>query len=527
MLLAPEIPRKPAKPKLYAVYRDFRGGWNADAAPDSLALNELALADNVDLDERGAASKRKGTAPLNAVSYGAQVERIIEWSKNDGTKIKMAVVGSDLCRIADDGTKTVVKALSAPDIGWFVFQDKFWFAGKEAGTDKFWTYDGATVAEVTPNSATDNDLTPVKRCRIFEWHPKSFRVFATGDPNDRAALYYSQPNDPTYFKNTSKLYPTTQDGPAHGLGMFGNALMPLYRNSAWAWKGSDPATDAVWERLPVGQGTVAPRTIRLTPNSLTFLGQGGLYSLSPGLLDYNVILVAGDELVKNQAKDKVTSVIRSIVHPETACALFDPYNERYLLAYGDDPANPRNNKILVLDWGLKAFTRYTGLQVNDFCLTANGDILAATNGYILKMGQAYRDWDPVTGSYKPIEMALKSRQHDLSLADASLVFHVKQLFRVFLAARQYGSETSSADITVTCDSKSVSFPGVSLDQSLTWGEPWGNTWGWEDFTTREARCRLKGKRVQTLFENRNIDEPVTLYGYAFEYQVLRARGVKV
>lgn len=504
--------------KLLKVYNDFSGGWNADAAPDSLKDNELALADNAVLDERGAISKRKGTIPLNSTSYGAQVEQLIEWPRNDGTKILLAVVGTTLARIADDGTKTDLQALNRNQLGYFFLQDKFYFVdGSE-----YRVYDGTTVSAVTPDSSQDNDLAPIKRCKFMMWHPKSYRIFAAGDSQDKAALYFSESNKANYFKNTSKLYPTTADGPVTGLALFGDALLVFYQNSIWAWKGSDPTTGgASWEKLPAGQGTLAARSIAFTPNTLSFLGAGGIFSLSLGLLDYSIVMMVSQELVKNRAKDKVTSVIRSIVHPETSCAVFDPYNERYMLAYGDDSANSRNNKVLVLDWGLQSFTRFAGWQVNDFCRRANGDLLIATNGYILKAHQGYKDWDVNTATYIPIDFNIKTKQWNLGYP-----FNRKKNKRLFMAAKQYEVETSHVDITVTGDYVEKFFGSISLDESLVWGEDWGNVWGWIDLITKEMRVSMKAQRFHITARNNIIDEPITLYGFAWEYKLQRPKGVR-
>ena len=127
--------------KLLKPYYDFRGGWNCDAAPDNLADNELALADNIDLAERGGLSKRRGTVALNEESYGAQVEQLFEWSRDSGENILMAVIGKTLCTIADDGTKTDVQELNSSRIGWFFFKDALYFVdGAE-----YRVYDGETV----------------------------------------------------------------------------------------------------------------------------------------------------------------------------------------------------------------------------------------------------------------------------------------------------------------------------------------------------------------------------------------------
>lgn len=613
--------------RLIKPYLDFRGGLNLDAAPDNLADNELMETNNCILDERGAVSKRKGTIPLNTLSYGAQVERLIEWPRQDGTKTLLAIVGATLCKINSDYTKTSLKVLDNAEIGFFFYADKFYFTGKENGTDGYWYYDGTNVAVVqlpapgsaptltasgsgtglgagtykgkvvfvndigaeslasaeasvtiaagqqinwsniptgpagttkrrlyrtaaggsvfkalttisdnttttytdtTPDanlgaaSKDDNGLAYIKRCRLFLWHTKSQRIFAAKDANDRAALYYSEPGDPAYFKETNKLYPTTGDGPVYSLALFGDAMATIYQNSIWAWKGVSPATDAEWMKLPCEYGTVAERTPRLTPNSLTFLGQGGIISLSPGLIDNNLVMLTGDDLIKNLAKDKVASLIRSITKPAIACAVYDRINDRYMLAYTDTAGATRNSKVLVLDWGLKSYTIFTGWQVNDIIHRANGDLLIATDGYILKAEQGYKDWDVNTGDYKPIEFSVKTKHWNLDYP-----VHIKKTKRLFLASKQFDAEMSSVNLTVNGGYETLSYNNISLDESFTWGGPWGSFWGWSELTTREIKCKLKGHRFQVALENSIIDELITIYGIAFEYRVRKPRGVKV
>lgn len=594
-----------------------------DAAPDNLADNELMQADNADLDERGAVSKRKGTVPLNTASYDDQVERIIEWSRKDGTKVLLAVIGDKLCKINDDYTKTDLQTLASADMGYFSYADNFFFCDGE----EYRYYDGTTVypvemgepassptlgksgsgtglaagtykgkvvfvnsagaesqsskeasvtitagqqidwsniqvgpagttkrrlyrtvangsefkqlADIDDNETTtytdstadaglgasitiDNDLTPIKRCRIFLWHTKSQRIFAIGDSEDRTALYYSEPGEPAYFKEVSKLYPTTGDGPAYGLALFGESMMVIYQNSNWAWKGVDPNQDAEWVKLPSEQGTVANRTIRLTPNSLTLLGQGGIISLSPGLIDYSIILLTGDELVKNRTKNKVTSIIRSIANRGIACSLYDRINERYLMAYTDTPGAARNNKIMVLDWDLQSFIVYTGLQVNDFCQLSNGDILLASDGYILKMGEGYKDWDCETGSYKAINWLVKSKQYNLDHP-----FNIKKFKKFFFAAKQFDKEEVNVDIRLMLGYEEVVFSSISLDESFAWGDIWGKPWGWTDLITKEARVKGKELRIQVELSNNVVDQPAVIYGFAFQYALKKVKGAKV
>jgi hypothetical protein len=509
-------------PKQIKSYLDFRGGLNLDAAPDNLADNELMEANNCILDERGALSKRKGTIPLNETSYGAEVERLIEWPLRDGDKVLLAIVGSTLCKINSDYTKTDLKVLDDAEIGYFFYADKFYFTGKESTVDKYWQYDGTTVSEVTPNADPTNDLAPIKRCRLFLWHAKSQRIFAAKDASDRAALYYSEAGDPTFFKETSKLYPTTGDGPVYSLSLFGEAMATIYQSSVWTWKGVSPDTDAEWMKIPSEYGTLSSRTPKLTPNSLTFLGQGGLISLSPGLIDSNVVMLTGDELIKNRTKDKVSSVIRSITNSEITCAIYDRITDKYMLAYTDVASATRNSKVLVLDWGLQSFTIFTGWQVNDFLQRTNGDILIATNGYILKAGEGYKDWDGTTEKYKAINFSIKTKQWNLDYP-----VHIKKTRRLFLAARQYAVTNTTLDIQVDAGYGQVSYPDVPIDDSFVWGDVWGTTWGWADLVTKEMRCKQKGTRFCVTISNDAIDELVTIYGLAFEYKVKKPRGEKV
>ena len=49
-----------------------------------MADNELTLADNIDLSERGGFSKRKGTVALNNAPHSGDVNQIIEWPRDNG-----------------------------------------------------------------------------------------------------------------------------------------------------------------------------------------------------------------------------------------------------------------------------------------------------------------------------------------------------------------------------------------------------------------------------------------------------------
>src|SRR5690606_27603654 len=160
------------------------------------------------------------------------------------------------------------------------------------------------------------DLTPIRRCRFLVRHPNSYRIFAAGDPENASALYYSEPNEPGFFKKVSVLYPTTGDGPVQNIVAFGDALLVFYRHSVWTWRGLDPEEDARWLRRPPGVGTVAPSCCALTPGRLSSFGQSGIDALSPAVLDMNVTIEPTEGLIRNFAANKVEALLRQLRIPE-------------------------------------------------------------------------------------------------------------------------------------------------------------------------------------------------------------------
>lgn len=365
---------------------------------------------------------------------------------------------------------------------------------------------------------TDNALAPIRRCGQFQWHPDSRRIFASLDATNPIYVYFSEVAQPGYFKSTSYLQPTTADGPVYGLSIFGASTIVFYQSAVQEWDGLDPAT-AIWKKIPAGEGTVAPYSVVLTPSTLTFLGAAGLFALTPGLLDLNVVLQPDEQLVPNLAENKVCATIRAMTHQATACAVWDKYRERYLLAYGD--TGTRNNRVLVLDWSLRAFTRITGLAVNDLCLRSSGDLLFACQNYIVKMGVGAKDWDVVNDTYKAILFSVVTKPWDLGYPQ-----YEKKLNKVYLNGKQAAVYLSHVDVGIESGYLSDLWTDVGLDVSFVWSYPWV-MWGATDLLTREFRCRFKGLRFSVRFENDTVGEAVTLYGFAFEYRILHAEGVEV
>lgn len=494
-------------------YYDFRGGINVDTALDNLADNELVLAENVDLMERGGLQKRRGTKRINQAQYSGPVEQLIEWGRNDGSILLLAVIGSGLYKISETGKETKIADVESDKLGYFFHQDIMYFVDG----NNYRQYDGEVVSNVTPYEHQTNNLDPINKCSMIVRHPKSMRFFCAGNKDDQTALYFSESGFPDYFKETSTMYPTTGDGPITGLSIFGDAVLVSFKYSFWIWRGMDPEVDAIWEKIPTGVGSVSNCSVVLTTNSLTFLGDGGIYAITPAILSYTLTLQPGQDLVANLSNNKVNSIINNINHPEKACSVFDVVNQKFMLAYTDENAE-RNNRILVMDWGTMAFTEYTNIQANCFLLRRNGELLAGTNGYILKMNVGNTDAD---GSAIP--MRVKTKQYNLDFP-----FHKKRILRLYMSFKQPEQETSIITMKLFVDDTLENeIRKADIYTNFVWGNFWGEIWGFRNQITTRSKVSASGHRVQIEFENEQEDIPTTIYGCAFEFRPIRAKGTRL
>lgn len=507
-------------PKQLFVVQDFRGGWNADAADDALLDNELRVADNVDLSERGGLTKRKGTRRLNRVDYTGDVVRLFEWKKPDGTTQLLAITrevnGPTLGRIRDDQDWRFegIALLESEDAAVLGFKDKLLFLDGS----NLYEYDGSNWGPIAPEDHPENDMTAVRRCNLLVWHPKSQRFFAAGDPKDVQAIYFSEPGAPNFWKGTSVLHPTSGEGAIQAISLFGDAVLVWYEDSLWLWRGIDPDVDASWERLPIGLGKIAKRTITLTPDSLAVLARGGLYALAAPAVGYTTVAEPGRSMVANLAQNKVQSVIKSM-RLDLATALYDPTEERLMVAYSDNPALGYNDQILVFDWGLGGFTRYTGIRVDDWCLRrGTGQIVVASGRKLLEFGVGYDD------DGEPYEARIATK-----FFNCGYPFYKKRFFRLYMAFRQSTEVDAfqlSSSIVVDYTTEFKVEKAIPYD-GFRWGDPWGKPWGSRDYMATRSKISASGHRVQFRFWNDQPGVPMTFYGAAIEFRPIRAKGERL
>ena len=145
---------------------------------------------------------------------------------------------------------------------------------------------------------------------------------------------------------------------------------------------------------------------------MTYLGNRGIFSLSPSIIGVNAEINPGRGMIVNVAKDKVESILKSITHPEKAVAEFYSKEGLYLLSYCDDGSGI-NNRILALDQQ-GAFLRWTGIQANDICHRLDGELLFASTNYLLRRKDWY--WDALpSGQYVGIPAVMETPKYSLGI----------------------------------------------------------------------------------------------------------------
>ena len=123
----------------------------------------------------------------------------------------------------------------------------------------------------------------------------------------------------------------------------------------------------------------------------------------------------------------------------------------------------------------------------------------------------------------PIEMRVRSKQYNLNYP-----FHKKRITRMYMSFRQPEQETSEVTLRLHVDdSLEYEVHEAALFENFKWGEPWGGIWGFRSIVTTRTKVSASGHRIQMEIYNDQLDIPTTVYGIAFEFRPIRAKGVVV
>ena len=369
-----------------------------------------------------------------------------------------------------------------------------------------------TVANVT------DDLANVRKCHMAVYHTKSHRYFYAS--LDYSWVLYSEPDEPDNVKTLSILYPGQVEGNMVGLEIFGDAVVARFVHGGYVWRGVDPRTDVIWWPIPLKTGGFNPWDSAVVDGGLLFPGMGGIYELGMSLLGANVTVEESGDVVPNIAEKRVTSVIDAILNKDIICTVDDLGHGKTYIAYTDDTNSyTKNVKVLVnhrRNGG--GFTRYLGWQVNHWCLRKNGDLLYATENYIMKSEQ-----DTYNDNGAAIHFKVKTKWINLGFLG-----FMKKLFVTTITSQQ-NDNTSTIDVTVTSDNgvDTVSKTGISLNSGFIWGMIYGPVWVGASIITKWFDSILEAMRFQVTLENNVLNESVDLYGLGFQFKVGKPSGERV
>ena len=570
---------------------DFLGGLNDTSTPDHMKDNELEVADNITLNNMGGFSYREGTVNINEVSFADDIMHLIEFPLKDGGSLDLAVMKDKKLYDITTGTKVLITTLANYDIDHVIYRNAVYFLDGEKfrsygayeyntqvgsidikTNDIVWNFPvstGATpgiekkfyraksdlgttalgsesygdttkwedvthgtfmvpavVKEVKASSDADCDLLPVHKCRYIEVHHESHRFFVAGNPDDVSCLYFSESGNPNYFKTTNKLYPTGGEGPVKALSTITSSLLVGYARGWWAYTGIDE-TNWRWHKIPIPYGVASNNVVALAPSSIMFYTEGGIFKMSSALIDYNIVVNAEDVLFTNVTNKRVDRVIASIKNHNQAKAVFN--DNKYYLAYSETTNSETNENVLVYDFNLNSFVRYTGLKINCFRRKADGKTYFGSLNYLMKFDNAEFNDVGSDGLDVPIALRVRTKKYSFDAPFNKKLFH-----RFFIGTTQGVDIGNALNMKLRIDYAVTGDYVIDLNNEIfVWGvAPWGKVWGDADLGSMEMHMRKKGIRAQAVFEGNDVNtkNAVTVFGIAFDLTYLDAKvgtmGVK-
>jgi hypothetical protein len=372
-----------------------------------------------------------------------------------------------------------------------------------------------TIEENGQNN--DNILNDVKKCTKFIQHTKSGRYVATGNPNKPYNVYFSESMQINYFKQFNILSPTSSEGSSVCLLNMMDSVLIGYKHGWYEYTGIEPSTDGTWRKLAIPNGCAAEYSVQvLDLYNFVYLSDNGIYSVSVNILNQYGTTTQNNSAVKSITDGKVENTIKSIVDKSKCVSVY--YKGVYYLAYNDRIGN--NNKILLYYTDKKAFTLYTGVQVNSFLYRKNGDLEFTSKNYSLRFNNSkFVDINVDTGLEKRIEVEIKTT----NLALDNYVAY--KFFDKLFVHVNISSETTQAHLMVQMkiDSSNIDLEFQTLQSGFVWGNKWGTPWG--NYTTEieGTIIREKGNRISLDFTNKGLDDNGTniiFYGFVISYKPL-------
>jgi hypothetical protein len=243
---------------------DFTGGLNTRDSELQLANNELSVSRNLNLDLRGALTKREGNAFVgNIIGFTTPVLGLFNFTNTAGTQEILAVYDTKVYRLSG-GTWT---ALTGATLTTNLTADGAYYPA----TNKFYIVNGTDNAVVYTSGGAATTDSSFKKGTLIQHHLN--RLLVAGVSGEENRLWYSEALKSDTFGANS--YVSTS-GAIVGLeSLYDKTLAftkrKIYRLQNFTFDGVARGPESFIE-LPIDFGTVADRSIVKINNLIYFLG---------------------------------------------------------------------------------------------------------------------------------------------------------------------------------------------------------------------------------------------------------------
>lgn len=441
------------------------------------------------------------------------ITKMYPFYKSNGTR-ELLCVSENKLHTEADGTLTVkTGALSSNEAKMLTYktrtiQDVVLVA--DGGNLK--AYDGTNVTNVIAHiPSTDeqtnpglNELNGLSAFRTFAM--KKDRIFAAAHPTlkNRVSFSYFDPYLGyavyDYFPSTYFFDVAVEDNDEIvELKVFRNVLVIFCKRSVWVLKG-DGATLVDYEliKLNTPKGCISPGSVQEVGNNLFYLADDHVYSLFATEQDFisaQVMSANIEPLLKSNGsadKTKATSVF---------------YGNKYYLSFP-------SGVVLVYDAMIEAWTQFTNIPATSFIVLDGELYFSAKDGFIYRF-----DSNVYSDDGQAIEFSVKTKTIDFEMP-----VNKKKIRRLWVMTKKSSGYTSTYDLFGLLDQFSLislNDQGTNAGSGGIWDESnWDEAvWDFGDVSQDEIKMRRKTKSIQLQITNDKVDEPLTVFGFVFEYQL--------
>jgi len=385
----------------------------------------------------------------------------------------------------------------------------------------------ATKYDEDGNGDTDDNISidEVQNCTLMIYHPYSKRIFASGHPKDKKAVFYSDPNEFNVFRRSSTLYPSSSIGNVTAMEVIGKHLCVSYEQGWYVFSGGkeEVLNEYVWQPLPLPYGAVNNKCVISTPCSFTFFTGSKIIEVNDQIFSDTGSENALSIYAKSISDGVINTSLSNIKNKKLSSMAFN--DGKVYLAFNDDNKVDYANKLLEYN-----FEKSTGFNINTGLIiyslfTKNNKLFIGSRNYIIETGifnknngRGLNDFNPILNRRIPIEFKVTSKPYDFG--EFCKYKYLKRIIPIYLQNHDMQGE-SNLKITISGEDTKEIGHNLSLTDSLIWGRKWGNTWGFCDIMYKYIETDLTSINFKFTLYHNSFDDMMILLGFGFIYEKLK------